>query len=71
METNSLRNGIFSFIIPGLGQALSGDKQKGIMLFIGMLVLHALIYFLANNIIGSAISTAYHIYAGYDAYKNY
>jgi hypothetical protein len=36
-----------------------------------MLILHAAIYFLANNFAGSAISTLYHLYAGYDAYRNY
>lgn len=71
MDTNSLKNGIFSFIIPGLGQALSGDKQKGLALFGGAVILHLLIWFLLNNPLGSLIQTLYHLYAGYDAYKNY
>lgn len=71
MQNNALANGIMSFIIPGLGQFLHGDKNKAIMLFIGMLVVHAAIYYLSNNILGSGISTLYHLYAGYDAYKNY
>ncbi|MBE6495253.1 MAG: hypothetical protein E7Z78_02300 [Methanobrevibacter thaueri] len=71
MDTNSLKNGIFSFIIPGLGQALSGDRQKGLALFGGAVILHLLIWFLLNNPLGSLIQTLYHLYAGYDAYKNY
>ena len=71
MENDALANGILSFIIPGLGQALHGNKNKGILLFIGMLIVHAALYYLLNNGVGSAISTLYHLYAGYDAYKNY
>lgn len=70
METNALKNGIFSFIIPGLGQAVNGDKQKGIGLFAIAIVLHVLIWFLMNNAVGSILNTAYHLYAGYDAYKS-
>ena len=71
MQRDALVNGVLSFIIPGLGQGLRGNAQKGIMLFAGMLVVHAAMYYLANNAIGSLISTAYHLYAGYDAYINY
>ena len=71
MDTNSLKNGILSFIIPGLGQVLSDDKQKGLALFGGAVILHLLIWFFVNNPIGSLIQTLYHLYAGYDAYKNY
>jgi len=71
MDTNSLKNGILSFVIPGLGQVLSDDKQKGLALFGGAVILHLLIWFFVNNPIGSLIQTLYHLYAGYDAYKNY
>ena len=36
MQRDALANGILSFIIPGLGQALHGNRNKGIMLFVGM-----------------------------------
>ena len=71
MQNSALTNGIISFIIPGLGQAINGDKKKGAILFSGMILLHLAIYFFANNLAGSAISTLYHLYAGYDAYINY
>lgn len=71
METNSLKNGIFSFIIPGLGQYLNGDKQKGLGLFAAAVILHILTWFFMNNSFGSIVQTLYHLYAGYDAYKNY
>lgn len=70
MNRNALKNGIFSFIIPGLGQILENDKQKGIGLLAGAVILHLLIWFFMNNPAGSLINTAYHAYAGYDAYKN-
>ncbi|AMD16775.1 hypothetical protein TL18_01195 [Methanobrevibacter sp. YE315] len=71
MENDALVNGVLSFILPGLGQAINGYKKRAIIFFIVMLVIHALIYYFANNIFGSAISTLYHLYAGYDAYKTY
>lgn len=71
METNSLKNGIFSFIIPGLGQYLNDDKQKGLTLFGAAVILHIFIWFFMNNSLGSIVQTLYHLYAGYDAYKNY
>jgi hypothetical protein len=71
MNSNSLKNGIFSFIIPGLGQILQGDRQKGYALLAGAVALHILIWFFMNNPAGSLISTAYHAYAGYDAYRNH
>lgn len=70
MNTNAVTNAILSFIIPGLGQAINGDRQKAITLFLGMIVLHFLVYFFLNNPLGSGVSTLYHIYAGYDAYKS-
>ena len=71
MNSNTLRNTIFSFIIPGLGQYLSENKQKGITLFAGAIALHIFIWFFINNAFGSLISTAYHAYAAYDTYRNY
>ncbi|MBQ2666196.1 hypothetical protein [Methanobrevibacter sp.] len=71
MDTNSLKNAIFSFIIPGLGQYLSDDKSKGVGLFAAAIALHIFIWFFMNNPAGSLIQTLYHLYAGYDAYKNY
>lgn len=71
MDGNSLKNAIFSFIIPGLGQYLNGDKQKGIGLLAGAAIIHILIWFFMNNSFGSLVQTLYHLYAGYDAYKNY
>lgn len=71
MQKNALANGVLSFIIPGVGQYLNDEKQKASILFIMMLVLHVGIYYIANNPLGSALSTLYHLYAGWDAYKNY
>lgn len=71
MDTNSIKYGIFSFIIPGLGQYLNDDKQKGLGLFAVAILLHLFIWFFMNNILGSGIQTLYHLYAGFDAYRNY
>ena len=71
MDSNSLKNAIFSFIIPGLGQYLNQDKQKGLALLAGAIALHVFIWFFMNNPLGSLVNTLYHAYAGYDAYRNY
>ena len=68
MSSNSLKNGLLSLIIPGLGQALDGRMQKAVPLFLIALILHISVYFILNNPFGSGISTLYHIYAGVDAY---
>lgn len=70
MNNDAIKNGIFSFIIPGLGQILNDDKQKGAALLASAVILHLLIWFFMNNPLGSLINTAYHACAGYDAYKN-
>ena len=64
-------NAVASFILPGLGQILNGKEKRGMKVLIGMIVLHIAIYYMLNNDAGSAISTLYHIYAAYDAYKVY
>lgn len=71
MDMNSLKYGVFSFIIPGLGQYLNGDKPKGLGLFGIAVLLHLFIWFFMNNPIGSVLQTLYHLYAGFDAFKNY
>lgn len=71
MQSDAIVNGVLSFIIPGLGQAINGNRNRAIVMFIGMLIVHSAVYYLANNIVGSGISTLYHLYAGYDAYKTY
>ena len=71
MDMNSLKYGIFSFIIPGLGQYLNGDKQKGIGLLAGAVLIHIFIWFFMNNALGSIAQTLYHLYAGFDAFKKY
>ena len=71
MDMDSLKYGVFSFIIPGLGQYLNNDKQKAMGLLGAAVVLHILVWFFMNNPVGSGVQTLYHLYAGYDAYKNY
>lgn len=70
MDNESLRNGILSFIIPGLGQYLYKDINKAVTYFGIAVLLHLFIWFFMNNPFGSLVNTAYHAYAGYDAYMN-
>ena len=71
MDTNSLKYGIYSFIIPGLGHYLNDDRQRALTLFAAAVALHIFIWFFMNNAVGSAAQTLYHLYAGFDAYKKY
>jgi hypothetical protein len=69
MNNDALKHGIFSFIIPGLGQILQDDRKKGFAFLGGAILLHLGIWFFMNNSLGSLVNTAYHAYAGWDAYK--
>ncbi|WP_405291401.1 hypothetical protein [Methanobrevibacter sp.] len=72
METDALVNGILSFVIPGLGQAIEGYKTRGLILFIIAIIIGALsIYFHLDKTIQYLISALYGLLAGYDAYRLY
>ena len=71
MANDALVNAVLSFIIPGLGQAINGDEQKGIAMFIVLIFLNIFIYFFINKPFGHFISIIYSAYAAYDAYKTY
>ena len=71
MDTDSLKYGVFSFIIPGLGQYINGDRQWALGLFAGAILIHIFIWFFMNNALGSIAKTLYHLYAGFDAFKKY
>ena len=71
MQNNALVNGILSFIIPGLGQAINGYKKKGIIMFAILIFLNIFIYFFLNNPLGHIVSIIYSLYAAYDAYVAY
>ena len=49
MDTDSLKYGVFSFIIPGLGQYINGDRQWALGLFAGAILIHIFIWFFMNN----------------------
>ena len=71
MQNDALVNGVLSFIIPGLGQAINGYKKKGIIMFIIAILLNIFIYFFLNNPFGHVLSIIYSAYAAYDAYITY
>ena len=46
VESNAVTNGIFSFFIPGLGQAIEGYKLRGAIFFIiAVIISGVFIYF--------------------------
>ena len=71
-ESDAIVNGVLSFVIPGLGQAIEGYKVRGLILFIIAVIIHAIfLYFNLNQAIQYLIAAIYGIIAGYDAYRLY
>ena len=72
VESDAVINGIFSFFIPGLGQAIEGYKLRGAIFFIIAVVISAaFIYFHMNQTIHYIVSIVYGLIAAYDAYRLY
>lgn len=57
---------IISLFLPGIGQVVQGETQKGIIMFVIALVLAVLTSMVPMV---SFISLIFAIYAAYDAYK--
>lgn len=45
MEEDAIINGVLSFFIPGLGQAIEGYKTRGIILFVIAIIIAATLCF--------------------------
>lgn len=66
---NAILAAILSFLIPGLGQALSGEVKKGVIFFVGVIVILALAGLIFRHWILYIIDILYCLYVAYDAYK--
>lgn len=66
---NAILAAILSFFIPGLGQAISGDIQKGIIFFVLAIVIGAIVHFVFRSFFASIINILYALYVAYDAYQ--
>ena len=66
---NPIIAAILSFIVPGLGQALSGEISKGIMYFIIAILLGIFVGFIVKNWLASIINFLYSLYVAYNAYQ--
>ena len=72
VESDAVTNGIFSFFIPGLGQAIEGYKVRGAILFVVAVIISAIfIYFHLNQTIHHIVAIVYGLIAAYDAYRLY
>lgn len=60
---------ILSFIIPGLGQAIEGDVQKGIIYFVIFVIITIFGMFIFRSWVITIIRLIYRLYAAYDAYQ--
>ncbi|MBP3791745.1 MAG: hypothetical protein ILA26_06930 [Methanobrevibacter sp.] len=72
VESDAVINGVFSFIIPGLGQAIEGYKARGLIIFIvGVIIAAIIIYLNFGPIVQYTVSGIYGLIAAYDAYRLY
>lgn len=71
MENDAIINGILSFFIPGLGQAIEGYKARGIILFVIAVILSVIFYVLHVGYIKYVVSFVYGLIVAYDAYRLY
>ena len=69
METDALVNGVLSFFIPGLGQAVSGDIKKGVIFFVIAVIMGIIALFIFQSWVVNIINLAIAVYAAYDAYQ--
>lgn len=60
---------ILSFFIPGLGQFYAGDLTKGILFFVGGIVLGFLVSLVFKQTIYYIINLLYSLYAAFNAYN--
>ncbi len=65
---NAILAAILSFFIPGLGQAVSGDIKKGVIMFVACVVILAIAGLIFRHWILYIIDILYCLYAAYDAY---
>ena len=69
---DAIVNGIISFVIPGLGQAIEGYKIWGLVLFIIAVIAYLVFFYLnVGNTIQYIFTVVYGLIAGYDAYRLY
>ena len=66
---NAILAAILSFIIPGLGQAVAGDVKKGVIFFVGAIVIGIIAGLIFRNWVLGIIGLIYALYAAYDAYQ--
>ena len=66
---NAILAAILSFIIPGLGQAVSGDIKKGIIFFVVAIIMGLIAGLIFQSWVLYIINLAIAVYAAYDAYQ--
>ena len=66
---NAILAAILSLIIPGLGQALSGEVMRGVILFVIALIMYFIAGLIFKNWLAGIINIAIAVYAAYDAYQ--
>lgn len=59
---------IISLFLPGIGQVVQGETQKGIIMFVAAIVISIILTY-ALGTIGNIIYLIYAVYAAYDAYN--
>lgn len=71
LDFDALVRGIISFFIPGLGQFINGNIEKGIKILVGFILIWMLLLFLNMTTIQVIVGIILRLFAGYDAYVSY
>lgn len=71
-DSDAITNAIFSFFIPGLGQAIEGYKLRGIIFFVIAVIISLIFfYFHIGQTVHQIVAVVYGLIAAYDAYRLY
>lgn len=66
---NAILAAILSFIIAGLGQALSGDIKRGVLFFLAQILLGIIVSLIFKEWILHIFNLLFSLYVAYDAYQ--
>ena len=80
MDSDRLVKAVCSFFVPGLGQFMNGNIERGLifligfiilwfaLLFLGIVILHTIVGFLGIVILHTIVGIIVRLFAAYDAY---
>ena len=71
LDYDALVRRIISFFIPGLGQFINGDIDKGLKILIGFIIIWLVLLFITWDSVRFILGIILRLFAAYDAYISY